>query len=305
MPSFNVQSIPTEPLVFDDGQSFDLRRCFKAPDGKVFIIADFAQVEARICPYLAGDDVTMQMVRDGMSVYEVHARLTMGYTDPMPLKKFDKDLYALAKARRLALQFQCGWQRFRDQAQLEYGVGLDWTPDKWKFQVKDFRAKEPKIEALWHRLAIAFKESLGGNYEIELPSGRTLTYFDVSTGLKTQNKIVRTSGNEEREVEVQRQNYRARTEMGGKFKWVYGGLLCNNITQATARDVFGEGLLRVEDHRPDLIYIWPTHDEAVWLADEDDDTAAKDVEELLSITPDWLGDCPIGAEVHVSKFYEK
>jgi len=294
---FNMQNLPKKPAF-----GFDLRACIKAPPGKKLIIADLSQIEARITPYLAGDDALIQLICDGMNVYEAHARLTMGYCINEKLKSSAPDLYALAKARVLALGFGCGWQRFRDQAQIEYGVGLDWAAAVWKQQVKDYRESNPKIVRLWNRLDIEFKESLGGDYEIELPSGRMLTYFDVSTGMKT-TKVAEAKDTEP--GEYTRQGFKARVEIGGTFKWMYGGLLTENLVQATARDVFGLALLRVQDERPDLTYLWPTHDEGVWLADEDDDTAKRDVEEMLCVTPDWLPGCPIGAEVVETLVYEK
>lgn len=298
MAGFNVQNFPKESAF-----GFDLRSCVMAPEGMVLIVADLAQIEARITPYLAGDDVLIRMITEGMNVYEAHARLTMGYTDPRPLKSTDKDLYALAKARVLALGFGCGWQRFRDQAQMEYKVGLDWPAAKWKQQVKDYRQSNPKVPRLWNRLENDFRDSVGGNYEIESPSGRVLTYYDVSSGMKTSKVSEPT---EHEPTEYKRQGFKARVEIGGPFKWMYGGLLCENLVQATARDVFGEGLLRVADEIPWITYLWPTHDEGVWLAHEDDgDDAAKAVKTCLEITPDWLPGCPIGAEVEVMKAYKK
>lgn len=276
----------------------------------MFIIADYSQVEARICPYLAGDTKTVDMVRAGMSVYEVHARLTMGYNDPGKLKIVDPAKYDLAKARRLALQFGCGWQRFRDQAQMEHGIGLDWPNEKFKLEVADFRSKETKTVDLWKQLDNDFKLSLGETYELELPSGRIIPFFDVQLGSQTRKGAPRKGSKADfegvTEVEYTSLSYKASMRRGEKPKWIYGGLLCNNLVQGCARDVFGDGLLRVEDELPDVTYIWPTHDEGVWIVPEDvAEERGQQVEELLSITPDYLGNCPIAAEVTVSKVYKK
>lgn len=294
---FNVQNPPKEPAF-----GFNLRHCIRAPQGKKFIIADLSQIEARITPYLAGDEALIKLITGGMNVYEAHARMTMGYTDPRPLKTTNPDLYALAKARVLALGFGCGWQRFRDQAQLEYGVGLDWEAAVWKTQVKDYRASNAKVPRLWNKLENDFRESLGGDYEIEIPSNRVMTYFDVSTGIRTR-KIEAPTDREP--TEYKKQSFKARVEINGPFKWMYGGLLCENLVQATARDVFGLALLRVKDALPELEFIFSCHDEATWMVDENDDMAVHDVQQILCVTPSWLAGCPIGAEVIESEVYSK
>lgn len=298
MAGFNVQNLPKAPAF-----GFDLRSCIKAPDGKKLVIVDLSQIEARITRWGAGDEEMLELIRGGMNIYEAHARLTMDWEgEPGTLQATAKETYDLAKARELALGFGCGWQKFRDQAQLIYGVGLNWPDLKFKMQVKDYRQKNAKIPRLWNRLEQDFRASVGGDYELELPSGRVLTYFDVQAG----NKITKVAEPADTQPsEFSRQGYRARVEINGPFKWLYGGQFCENFSQGTAADVFGEALLRVEDNRPDLTYLWPTHDEAVYLADEEDDTAGRDVKELFSVTPDWLSGCPIGAKVTEALRYEK
>jgi len=53
----------------------------------------------------------------GISPYEIHATQTMGYTGPAgELKKLFPKIYALAKARVLALGYGAGWRKFIDMA---------------------------------------------------------------------------------------------------------------------------------------------------------------------------------------------
>lgn len=301
---YNVQNPPKEPMVFDDGQEFDLRSCIRAPEGYTFIIADLAQIEARITPYLAGDEKTIELIAGGMSIYEVHARLTMGWTGGV-LKKENPDLYKLAKFRVLGLGFGCGGPKFQVLAQRG---GIELTLAEAKKQVKDFRDSNPKIVRLWNRLENDFRASVGGNYELELPSNRVMTFFDVSVGSKIPAAV---DGDPKGDVidkalgfKAGKPGYRARTEIGGRFKWMYGGLLAENLVQATARDVFGEALINLD--REGFQIIFHVHDEVtVMVREEDSDDSKKRVEEILSRTPSWLPGCPIGCEVNVSRFYEK
>lgn len=287
---FNVQNFSKKPAF-----GFDLRATVKAPEGFTFIIGDLSQIEARITPYLARDTDTIDAVRNGMSIYEVHARKTMGWTGGK-LKTEDPTQYALAKARVLALGFGCGWQKFQIMAATEKYGNLILSDEVAKKCVKEFRA-QPKIPRLWNRLENDFRASVGGNYELELPSNRVMTYFDVSVAGRDKT-------DDDGEKVGSKRSYRARTEIGGRFKWLYGGLLTENLVQATARDVFGEALVALDEAGYQIIF--HVHDEVtVMVREEDAETAKIEVEQILSRTPDWLPGCPIGAEVNICNHYEK
>jgi hypothetical protein len=274
---FNVQGFPKEPFC-----GVDIRKCVRAPKGRKFIIADKSQIEARITLYLAGDDQTLDLIRQGVSVYEAHARLTMGWKGGA-LKKENPALYQLAKCRVLGLGFGCGPVRFRDLARNEYGIEMDLT--EAKRVVANFRAANPKIVRLWNMLDAAFRQSVGGNYEIELPSGRVMTYFDVTPARSSANKAA----------------FQARVERNGPFKTLYGGLLCENLVQATARDVFAMDLINLEDAGFDVLF--HVHDEVILECDENRDV--DEVKTIMSMAPSWLDGCPIGVEAVESDVYLK
>ena len=127
---WNLQNIPRNPIVvckkcwgcnFDDGtleenanedticpfcksddvEFIDMRGLIMAPPGKVFVVSDYAQIEARMLLWQVKDFVTLEQVSKGESVYSAHARVTMNWNG-VDLKKEDKRLYALAKARCLS-----------------------------------------------------------------------------------------------------------------------------------------------------------------------------------------------------------
>ena len=94
---WNAQNTPKGTVA-----GVDIRSMIEAPEGKTLIIADLAQIEARVLSYLARDTVALDLISSGVDVYEAHARATMGYTDPRPLKDVDPKMRQLAKARCLA-----------------------------------------------------------------------------------------------------------------------------------------------------------------------------------------------------------
>ena len=92
-------------------EGVDLRHAIVASSGHVLAIVDYSQIESRVLLYLAGDIQTLEMFRANPEVdaYEVHARRTMGYDEPEPLKvwcdRTGSNLRQLAKARVLGLGF--------------------------------------------------------------------------------------------------------------------------------------------------------------------------------------------------------
>jgi DNA polymerase len=96
----------------------------------------------------------------------------------------------------------------------------------------------------------------------------------------------------------------AANERGGPRYSFYGGKLVENYTQATARDVFAGGLLRVEEGGFQILF--HVHDELiVEVPIADAEEARVEIEQLMSVCPDWLDGCPLGAEAVIADHYLK
>ena len=195
-----------------------------------------------------------------------------------PLKEEDPALYKYAKARVLGLGYQCGHVRFKEVARMMAGLELD--PIESKKTVANYRLTNRKIVKLWKYLDASFKSSVGGTFELELPSGRMMTYFNV---------------------QKKGDGYVAKTERGSYYKHFYGGKLTENLVQATARDVFALHILMLEEAGYEVLF--HTHDEAVIEAPMGTDPL--EVEKIMSHCPSWLEGCPIGAEAVTSQHYLK
>jgi DNA polymerase len=73
------------------------------------------------------------------------------------------------------------------------------------------------------------------------------------------------------------------------------------LVQAVARDVMGAAVLRLEKAGcPVVMHI---HDEAV--CEVDNSVPAGEIESLMSVCPEWLDGCPIGAEASDAVRYKK
>lgn len=330
----NIQNLPKEPLRFDEGFQLsdsattyvcDIRKVFVAAPGKKFVVADLSQIEPRILNWIIGNEDFLDQLRKGIGPYEAHARASMGWTGGV-LKKENPSLYALAKARVLALGYQAGWKKFIEMAPTyisaedfkaifeaavtpemeerfieflrylsENGLGGA-KKDLAEFrtlprekqnvwvnaytQVADFRESNPLIRKLWNELNEAFQASVrDGLFELELPSGRSLRYYDVSSY----------------------DGWTARRVQGYAPSRVYGGLLTENMIQATARDLFGEAILRLEAHGFNVL--WHVHDEVIVEVDESVPAAA--VVAVLTQVPEWADGLPVAAEAVESRHYLK
>jgi len=90
-------------------------------------------------------------------------------------------------------------------------------------------------------------------------------------------------------------------EVGGRRKKFYGGKIVENITQATARDVFAEHVVRMADKG--LASLFTVHDENVLEVDQS--VTAKDIEHEMSYCPDWIKGLPVAAEAQEVSHYQK
>ncbi len=267
--------------------ALDIRRLFIAREGKKFIMCDLSQIEPRIMSQLSGNEPLMALLRSGMAIYEAFARTSMGWTGGV-LKDERPDLYALSKVQVLGLGYGCGWEKFIAVA-AGYGVFLN--QETSKALVTSFRKDNPLIIELWKTLDDTLKQSIGSDFIMTLPSGRNMVFRDV-------RREIRSKKNKEGKYE-KRFVYTAL--IGTKRKELYGGLLSENVTQAAARDAFGEHLLTLEETIGDVIFT--VHDEAI--TEVDLDVTVKEVEAVMSVSPSWTPDLPVGAEGKEGPCYTK
>lgn len=276
----NVQNLPREAHY-----GVDLRSCIVPRPGKKFIICDLSQIEPRVLAWLSGNHALLNAVREGYAIYEafaISANLWKGTKGT--LKKTDPKLYQLAKAMVLGLGYGAGAKKFAYLAKTSYGIEMNET--EAARVVTMYRSKNAKVVAFWRMLETAFKQSMkDGSYEIQLPSWRSLCYRNI----RSQN------------IGREKPGYTAQVIMGAPHINFYGGILCNNTVQATARDVMAECILRLE--KAGLPLVLHVHDEAV--VEVDRDVTPKDVEQLMSVTPEWLEGCPVAAEAVEADKYVK
>lgn len=298
----NMQNYNRKPA-----EGVDLRRCIVAPPGYLLAVVDYSQIESRVLLFLAGDVETLGMFQANpmADAYEIHARATMGYVEPDPLKDYcertGSSLRQLAKARVLGLGFGCGARRFVEVAQVM--AGLDIGEDESERIVKEFRESNPRIVSLWQSLNDACAACHGGDYLLPLPCTqinpdlqRFLIYRDV--------KVVKGRSKRQGASETDDTFSVIECTVGGDRIKVYGGLLAENWTQATARDVLASAWIRCDafGYRPVL----SVHDELVFEVPEG--SAEEDLRRIVGIMEEpvsWAPGLPLRADGRLCSVYGK
>ena len=275
-----------------EAEGVDLRRAIIAPPGHKLAVIDYSQIESRVLLYLAGDTEALALFAGNpdADAYEIHARATMGYAEPEPLKAWcdrtGSSLRQLAKARVLGLGFGCGWRKFIEVAKVMAGLELSETESERI--VLEFRESNPRITELWNRLQDACASCDGRSYLLPLPCtqhdralNRFLIYRDVAT--------------RPRDITC--------TIAGERVK-VYGGLLAENWTQATARDVLASAWLRCSC--AGFTPVLSVHDELVFELPVE--TAEDDLRRIVAIMEKplpWASHLPLRADASLVDFYTK
>ena len=272
-----------------------LRSCITAPPGRKLAICDFAQIEARVLAWLAGETYALECFERGDDIYTETAKAVGSGSRQM------------GKVLVLACGFGMGAARFQATAAgfnlnlslMEAGdavdawrrlnkriVGFWWECDKAIMRVA---RSAPGTEIRVGR--VVFKRSAKAVL-IELPSGRHLVY---------RNPHV------EQNEKTDKWEFTYRGSHGGD--WVvqraWPGKTVENITQAVARDVLVDKMVDLIDvHHLDLIA--QVHDELVAECDDGDaDQVFQLMSRCMSSTVTWAPTLPLAASGFVAQRYAK
>src|SRR5215204_2400180 len=105
----NLQNIP---------MSGPLRSYIRAPEGRVFVIADYSQIELRIAAKISGDKEMLSAYAEGQDLHTLTARSLTGQED------VSNDDQKLAKAVNFGLLYGMGAKGLQSYALRSYGVEM-------------------------------------------------------------------------------------------------------------------------------------------------------------------------------------
>lgn len=289
------------------GLSGLMRSIFQAREGFELLGADFAAIEARVLAWLAGNYAVLELFAAGQDVY-VAAAAQIG-----------SDNRDLGKVAVLALGYGMGPVKFADTA-AKAGVPLSLKEARRVTLL--WRKANAAVKGFWGELEQAFRDAIEfpghdfyvGNFlivqgsracvRIILPSGRALHYWRPST--RTVERRIETV-NEDGDLVVKTVmmneiRFFKAGKMGMAGESTYSGKLAENVTQAVARDLMAEAILRLEDtgRYPVVMHV---HDS---IASEVP-AGTGNLEEfcaLMAYTPSWADGLPVAAEGYRSRQFK-
>lgn len=275
-----------------------IRTAFVARPGCRFIVSDFSAIEARIMGYLAGEGWVMEEFRGAGKIYEQTASKMFH----IPIEEITKGSPYRVRGKVASLACQYGGA---EGALISMGALNFVEEEELKGLVQSWRTANPHIVNYWYEIDGAVKAAVkerkmtkvgmvtvyyqSGMLKIALPSGRVLSYVRPRM---TVNRF----GSENVSYEG----------IGTNRKWTriesYGAKFCENIVQATARDVLAEAMLRLEKKEFDIVC--HIHDEVV-LEVPEGSSSVEEVNEIMAVCPDWCEGLPLKAAGFESPFYKK
>lgn len=290
--AFNLYNLPRGEI-----QGVNLRTMLVPPPGHVFVIADYAQVEARVVLWLSGDTHTIDLIKQGYNVYEAAATKILRREDTKGLKKEDPKTYAFVKATVLGANYNMGGPRFKDTAPVL--TGGEFAPDDEEAAraIAQYRAANPSIVGQWHRHQAALMSSaINGDdtHRVELPSGRWITYYDpvyANVDDKKTGKI--------------RRELLAKQVLGDSARRLYGGKIFENISQSVARDILRDAWVALVD--AGYVVNWTVYDEFIIPLPIADDYAEKiaDIHRIMTTSSPWAEGLPLDTEIDIATHYKK
>ena len=305
-----------------------LRKAIMAPDGYQLVVGDLSQIEPRVLAWLADYADMLDIFRAGGDPYAAFG--SQMFNIPDLTKESHPDLRQSAKSALLGCGYGLGWASFASQLLVGFlgappvrydkafakALGIDqayadkfleWDDNVTKMfdiphtctdqellihclaakKIIDiYRATAHPVSAFWDMCSQLIEYSLYGGKEyqykcltfrkeeIELPNGMSLLYPDLK----------RTKDDKGRSQWV----------YGPKATKLYAGKLTNNVTQAVARIVMTDGMLRVSKKYP---VVGTVHDEQIVLVPDAEVVEAKPwVLGQMTLEPKYLPGIPLAAD---------
>lgn len=291
--------------------SDSIRGFIAAPEGRELLCADFSNIEGRVLAWLAGQEDKLDAFRaydagKGPDLYNVAAAGILG----VPVADVTADQrQSIGKVSELAFGYQGGlgaWRQFSpDDGRTDDEI--DGFKNAW-------RDRYPKIVDLWYaleRAAMSAVKNPGKTFDVNglirykmsgsflfcrLPSSRVIVYPYPDIRQKEMPW-----GEERAAMFFLGQN--TITRKWGRMD-TYGGKLSENVTQAVARDVLADAMIRLSNQGFEIVM--HVHDEIV--AETEAVSAASQFPRFtacMAALPRWAEGLPIAVSGWHGRRYRK
>lgn len=280
--SINLQNVP---------RGSKLKEAIIAPAGYCIVGADLSNIELRVGLWLAGQMDKLELLQNGVDLYKDFASSVFA----VPYAEVTKEQRFIGKFAQLSLIFSVGANKLRTS--IKQASNVDIGEAEAKRIVDVYRTEYYRVAELWRTAGDAIQAmnhnqytSFGyrdllpvyGKQGVLLPSGLFMAYPDL--------QVRKTTANKSEWVYKKDRN---------RYDRLYGGKLMQNCTQAVARCVMSEALLRINKRYRVVLTV---HDSVYCVVSDDEaDEAYAWILQELAVSPSWLPGIVLGAEGGVSK----
>lgn len=288
-----------------------LRGTFIPTPGHRFLVADYAQIEARVLAWMAEQDDLVKRFASGGKVYEVMASKITG----LPVSEIGKGSEErwMGKQTELGCGYQMGWKKFqkkvRKDALEQLGRVIDVDDNEAKRIISVYRDDKDMIVTFWKTIEKAALNAVrypgrmfwfGVDQKcafvyihrwlwMALPTGRSLAYFNPRVVEGKYGPAV---------------NFDGRNSMTGRWetRQGYGGFWTENAVQALSRDLLADAMLRIREAGYKLVLT--VHDEIVAEA-RNGTGSLQEFLGMMEQVPAWARGCPVAVEGFETERYKK
>jgi len=286
----NFQNLPSR-----DAKKKALKKSIVPPDGYKVINSDSSQIEARVLPWLAGQDDVVKQFADGEDVYSIFA------TDvyERPISKADPTERFVGKTCILGLGYGTGKAKLRHTLATAQPVSVKLPEEECERIVNLYRQKNYKIKELWGEADRMLEQMIGGKITKPLQFGmHGCVYYD-NDGIILPNGMRIRYPNLRREYVDEKSQIVYDSRKGPVSVW--GGGVVENVVQALARLIVGEQMVSINDTYRVALTV---HDAAVVVVPDDEvDEAIKLITGLMSKPPAWADGLPVACEAKYGATY--
>lgn len=283
----NLQNLPSR-----GPNAKALKKCIVAPEGYSIVESDSSQIEARMLAWLAGQDDVVQTFASKGDVYKKMAAAIYGVDEA----DVTKDQRFVGKTTVLGAGYGMGGEKF--QLALK-NSGVDITKNEAAKIIGIYRDTNDMISNMWKQAGTMLRYMVRGD---AMPFGKdgVLGVDTYAPGIRLPNGLlIRYDELQEGENEKGGTEYSYKTRMGRTR--IYGGKVVENVTQALARLIIGEQMLRISKKYRVVLTV---HDSIVCCVPDQEAEACKSyVEECMRWVPAWAEGLPVDCEAGIGKNY--
>lgn len=283
----NLQNLPSR-----GPDAKKIKNAIVAPAGYTLIDADSAQIEARMLAWLAEQEDVVETFANNGDVYKMMASKIYG----KPVDQITKPERQIGKVVILGAGYGVGHVKL--QAFLKMQAGVEVELDEAKRIIDIYRGSNYKISQMWKDADNAIRMIYQGT-SVQFGRPGVLTVDAAQSAIRLPNGLYiqypdlqGTQG--ERGVQY---HYAVRSGRNH----IYGGKVIENVTQALARCIIGEQMLKIAKRYRVVLTV---HDSIVaCVREEEAEEAHAYVEQCMRWTPDWADGLPVNCESEVGKRY--